>query len=171
MGNPDVVFETLAGDIVLDHRVSAARPARDEFHDRLDLQLLALVHGWKESTGRRVVGWRWQHLLKLKSPALFDIEVPIRPEERGPNPRRLAQVVNLSIRMLKAVLDGGLEPPPRRRRCGCASALGTGRVARCPKTPQGWTARCDWLLTFEAGSPPRAHRPLLCLEQASGGVA
>ena len=130
---PDVVFQTPAGDIVLDHKVSAARPQRDELHDRLDLQLLALVHGWQESTGRRVIGWRWQHLLKLKSPALFDVEVPIRPEERERDLRRLAQIVNPTIRMMRAVLERRLEPPPTTapmRLCGscgfrehCALAL------------------------------------------------
>lgn len=109
---PDVIFRTAAGDIVMDHKVSAARPARDELHDRLDLQLLTLVHAWREKTGRRVVAWWWQHLLKLKSPALFDVEVPIRPEERERDLCRLAQIVNPTIKMMMAVLDGRLEAPP-----------------------------------------------------------
>ena len=109
---PDVVFATAEGDIVMDHKVSAARPARDELHDRLDLQLLALVHAWQETTGRRVIAWKWQHLLKLKSPALFDVEVPIRPQERERDLRRLAQIVNPSIKMMTAVLEGRLDPPP-----------------------------------------------------------
>lgn len=109
---PDVVFATTGGDVVMDHKVSAARPARDELHDRLDLQLLALVHAWQESTGRRVIAWKWQHLLKLKSPALFDVEVPIRRDERERDLRRLAQVVNSSVKMMTAMLEGRLEPPP-----------------------------------------------------------
>jgi hypothetical protein len=108
----DVVFATPDGDIVADHKVSAARPARDELHDRLDLQLLALVHGWQASTGRRVIGWRWSHLLKLRSPALFDVDVAIRPQERDRDLRRLAQIVNPSIKMMTAILDGRLDPPP-----------------------------------------------------------
>lgn len=126
---PDVVFATADGDIVMDHGVSAARPARDELHDRLDLQLLALVHGWQESTGRRVVGWRWQHLLKLKRPALFDVEVPIRPEERERDLRRLAHVVNPTIKIMRAVLEWRLDPPPTTapmKLCG-----GCGFRSRC----------------------------------------
>ncbi len=131
---PDVVFATADGDIVMDHKVSAARPARDELHDRLDLQLLALVHAWQETTGRRVIAWKWQHLLKLKSPALFDVEVPIRPAERERDLRRLAQIVNPSIKMMTAILERRLEPPPTTapmRLCGSCGFRNrcAGRVA------------------------------------------
>lgn len=132
---PDVVFATPAGDIVLDHKVSAARPHRDELHDRLDLQLLALVHAWQEETGRHVVAWRWQHLLKLKSPALFDVEVPIRAEERERDLRRLAQVVNPTIRMMRAVLEGQLDPPPTTSPMRLCSSCGFRR--RCARSAMG----------------------------------
>jgi CRISPR/Cas system-associated exonuclease Cas4 (RecB family) len=118
---PDVVFATRDGDLVMDHKVSAARPAPDELHDRLDLQLLALVHAWQESTGRRVAAWTWRRLLKLKAPALHDVRVPIRRVERERDLRRLAQIVNPTIQMMRAVLEGRLEPPPTAavlRPCG-----------------------------------------------------
>lgn len=125
----DLVVRSGAGDVVADFKVTASRPTGDPLLDPLDLQKLALTRAWEAVSGRAVVGWTWVHLVKTKAPALIDIDLEVTARHRADDLRRLAAVVNPTLRLMQAVLDGKLAPVPTQ----AASAF----CSSCP-----WRSPC-----------------------------
>ena len=108
----DLVVNTSSGDRVVDFKCTAAKPSPDPLLDPLDLQKLAMTRGWEAKSRRTVTSWRWEHLVKTKSPNVVDVDLPVADEDRDADLGRLAAVVNPTLRLMDAVLAGKLDPVP-----------------------------------------------------------
>ena len=111
-GYADLVVNTSSGDRVVDFKCTAAKPSPDPLLDPLDLQKLAMTRGWEAKSRRTVTSWRWEHLVKTKSPNVVDVDLPVADEDRDADLGRLAAVVNPTLRLMDAVLAGKLDPVP-----------------------------------------------------------
>jgi hypothetical protein len=120
-GYADLIMKTADGDRVVDFKCTAAKPSPDPVLDPLDLQKLAMTRGHEMQSGRRVASWRWQHLVKTKSPNVVDLDLRVEDRDRDADLARLAAVVNPTLRVMEAVLAGRLDPVPTQapmRMCG-----------------------------------------------------
>ena len=111
-GYADLVVETANGDRVVDFKCTASKPTPDPLLDPLDLQKLAMTRGWEAKSGRTVTSWRWEHLVKTKSPNVVDFDLPVADEDRDGDLARLAAIVNPTLRLMDGVLAGKLDPVP-----------------------------------------------------------
>ena len=114
LGYVDLVVHTEVGDQVIDFKTSASRPWVDEVLSPLDLQKLAVTRGWEAAKSRQVASWAWIHLVKTKEPQVVPVQLPVQDEDRERDLRRLASVVNPTLRVMQAVLDGRLAPVTTR---------------------------------------------------------
>jgi RecB family exonuclease len=121
-GYADLVLRRPDGsDAVWDFKTSAAKPSPDPLLDPLDLQKLAMTRGWEAKSGRTVGSWRWEYLVKTKSPNVVDVDLPVAGRDRDIDLGRLAAVVNPTLKLTEAVLAGKLDPVPTQapfRMCG-----------------------------------------------------
>jgi RecB family exonuclease len=120
---------------VVDHKVSASRRQPDALLDSYDLQRVAYVRGIEMTMNRPVTGWRWSVLTKTVKPAVQEDRLEVQSEDRLPELRRLASVVNQSVAMMKDILAGRSQPVPTQAyarfcsgcpfRMSCAQWTGT----------------------------------------------
>lgn len=141
-GYADLVVETAKGDRVIDFKCTAAKPSLDPLLDPLDLQKLAMTRGWEAKSRRRVSSWRWEHLVKTKTPNVVDVDLAVADQDREGDLSRLGVVVNPTLRIMDAVLAGKLPPVPTQ---AAFAVCGT-----CP-----WRRSCasSWA---RAADPPAA---------------
>ena len=138
-GYADLVMRTGSGDRVVDFKCTASKPSPDPLLDPLDLQKLAMTRGWESKSRRTVTSWRWQHLVKTKTPSVVDVDLPVAAEDREAELARLAAIVNPTLRLMDAVLAGKLDSVPTQAPMNLCST--------CP-----WRRPCVlW------GSPHKAH--------------
>lgn len=139
IGYVDLVVRGAEGDRVIDFKATAARPTPDPLLDPLDLQKLALARGWETVRHTRVASWRWQHLVKTKTPAVVDLDLPVADDERERDLARLAGIVAPTLRLMQAVLDERLPPVPTQ-------------------APMTMCMTCPWRSTCALwGAPHKAH--------------
>jgi hypothetical protein len=123
-GYADLVVETANGDRVVDFKCTASKPTPDPLLDPLDLQKLAMTRGWEAKSERRVTSWRWEHLVKTKTPNIVDVDFAVADADRVADLARLAAVVNPTLRLMEEVLAGRLDPVPTQApfaMCGACS--------------------------------------------------
>jgi len=112
LGFVDLVVEKDGALEVVDHKVSASRRQADELLDYHDIQKVSYTRAIELAMNRPVTSWRWSVLTKTVKPAVQEDRLEVRSEDRLPELRRLAAVVNPTVRAMEDILAGRAQPVP-----------------------------------------------------------